>query len=135
MPRQWIVGLCLSFALGPVAAKDKLCHDQKNDMEDMACMSAEAEKADKKLAKYFEAAKARIASDTSIRLSLDDAQKAWLNYRSLQCGDVYKYWLDGTYRYRASLQCQIDLTQERTRDLWSAYLTHVDSTPPILAEP
>ncbi len=98
-------------------------------------MSAEAEKADLKLAKYLEAAKERIAKDKTNELSLDDAQKAWLNYRSLQCGDVYKYWIQGTYRYRASLQCQIDLTHERTHDIWSAYLTYVDSTPAILPEP
>ncbi|MFZ6645109.1 lysozyme inhibitor LprI family protein [Undibacterium sp. TJN25] len=135
MPARFVVGLVFSFVLTAASAKDAVCYDPKDDIEDRQCMSAEVDKADEKLAKYIEAAKARIAEDQTIELSLDVAQKAWLSYRSAQCGDVYTYWLRGTYRYRVSLQCMIDLTQERTHDIWSAYLTYVDSTPATLPEP
>jgi uncharacterized protein YecT (DUF1311 family) len=132
---RFFVGAVLFLDLSAASAKDALCLESENTIEERNCMSAEVDKVEQKLAKYIEAAKDHIAEDQAIVLSLDEAQKAWLNYRTMQCGDVYTYWLQGTYRYRASLQCALDLTQERTHDIWSAYLTYADSTPAILAEP
>ena len=130
-----IVSAILCLNLSTANAKDAVCLDSKNTLEEQDCMSAEVDKAEQKLAKYIATAKAHIAKDQTIALSLDEAQKAWLNYRTVHCGDVYKYWLQGTYRYRASAQCILDLTQERTHNIWAAYLTYVDSTPAILPEP
>lgn len=135
MPGRLVIGLIFSFVLISASAKAAVCNDAKNTVEIRECMSTEVDKADKKLIKYIEAAKTHIANDKTIELSLDEAQKSWANYRSMQCGDVYKYWGDGSYRYYASLQCMIDVTQKRTHDIWSAYLTFLDSTPAILPEP
>jgi uncharacterized protein YecT (DUF1311 family) len=98
-------------------------------------MSAEIDKADKALRGYLDAAKERLSRDKVKGLNLDAAQAEWSRYRTMHCGDVYLYWVEGTYRYRASAQCQIDLARSRTHDIWAAYLTFVDSTPALLPEP
>ncbi|RFP13004.1 DUF1311 domain-containing protein [Duganella sp. BJB488] len=128
-------GLVLCLNLATAGARDVVCADSKDTIEERNCMSAEIDKVEQKLTRYVDAAKERISEDKEIVLSLDEEQKAWLGYRLVHCGDVYKYWFQGTYRYRASLQCMLDLTQERTHDIWSAYLTYTDSNAGILPEP
>jgi uncharacterized protein YecT (DUF1311 family) len=129
------VGLVLCLNLATASARDAICADSKDTIEERNCMSAQVDKVEQKLVRYIDAAKERISEDKNIALSLDEAQKAWLSYRLVHCGDVYKYWFQGTYRYRASLQCMLDLTQERTHDIWSAYLTYTDSNDGVLPEP
>ena len=126
--------MCL---LSPMAAsaKNDVCDNPVNDAADMECLAAEIGKADAKLALYLAAANKRVAMDATIRLNLDTAQNAWQAYREAQCGDVYTYWGQASYRHRASARCTLELTQQRTADIWSAYLTFVDSTPPILPKP
>jgi len=123
-----------SFA-ATAAAAELLCPSSKNTVEDTKCMSAEIDKADRVLRQYLEAAKERLSRDKVKGLNLDATQAEWSRYRTMHCGDVYLYWVEGTYRYRASAQCQIDLTRSRTHDIWAAYLTFVDSTPALLPEP
>jgi uncharacterized protein YecT (DUF1311 family) len=127
-------GLCL---LSPMAASAKsgVCDNPVNNVAEMECMSAEIGKAEAKLERYLATAKKRVARDDTIRLNLDTAQNAWQAYRKAQCGDVYDYWGMASYRHRASAQCTLELTRQRTLDIWSAYLTFVDSTPPVLPKP
>lgn len=129
------LGLCISLAAMHASAKSTVCPDSKTTAEDIECMSSEIEKADKKLTSYMLAAKKRLAQDESVKVDLSAAQNTWVAYRKAQCGDVYTFWLQGSYRHRASAQCMLDLTRQRTHDIWSAYLTYVDSTPAILSEP
>lgn len=131
------IGAAVSFILttATATAEGLVCRDSVDTIKERDCMSTEVDKADRKLSEYIEAAKERISEDSTVVLSLTETQKAWLSYRTAQCGDVYKYWSQGTYRYRASLQCMLDLTKERTHDIWSAYLTYVDSTAAVLPEP
>lgn len=126
----WMCGVAASA----VAAKP-VCHDSKDNVADIDCMSAEVDKAGEKLADYLATAKEHIATNKTQGISLDAAQAEWLRYRAAHCGDVYQYWIDGTYRHRASAQCMLDLTRARTRDIWSAYLRFRDSTAPLRPEP
>jgi len=112
-----------------------VCGAARNTIEETQCMSDEINKADKKLADYLQAAKARIERENEVQLRLNAAQDAWVQYRKVHCGDVYTYWSQGTTRYRQSAQCQIDLSRERTHDIWAAYLTFFGTTPPLLPEP
>lgn len=134
--KRYLSYAAMIFSVMTTAAAAKLlCHDSKNTVEDTKCMSAEIDKADKTLREYLDAAKERISRDKITGLNLDATQAEWSRYRTLHCGDVYQFWADGTYRYRASAQCQIDLARTRTHDIWAAYLTFVDSTPALLPEP
>lgn len=135
MSMRICIGLCISLAALNASAKNTVCPASKDTVEDIQCLSAEIEKADKKLANYLLAATTRLAQDATLKLDLSAAQHSWIAYRQAQCGDVYAYWQQGSYRHRASAQCMLDLTQQRTHDIWSAYLTHADSTPAVLSEP
>ena len=112
-----------------------LCQTSKTTAEEQQCMLTELARADKKLMTYLQTARLQLAKSADSKFDLDVAQKAWEQYRTAHCADVYTYWAQGSIRYRQSAQCQIDLSQERTHDLWKAYLTFADSTPPVLAEP
>lgn len=127
--------LVLVLSSTAASAKESVCSASKNTVEDSKCMSEEIDKAEVKLAQYILAAQNHISEDSTIRLALEESQSAWLRYRTVQCGDVYNYESKGTYRYHASAQCMLDLTKERTHDIWSAYLTYSDSTMPKYPEP
>lgn len=101
-------------------------------LEWRACADNAVHAADAKLESYMQAAQSR-AGETG--KSLAAAQAAWSGYRTAHCGDVYLFWGSGQQRYRASLQCNLELTRERTHDIWAAYLTHSDSAPAVLPEP
>jgi uncharacterized protein YecT (DUF1311 family) len=135
MKRHLIAVLSTLSLASTAATAAPLCYDSKSTVEDTKCMSAEIDKADRALREYLEAAKERLSRDKVKGLNLDAAQAEWSRYRTMHCGDVYLYWVEGTYRYRASAQCQIDLARSRTHDIWAAYLTFVDSTPALLPEP
>ncbi|MFZ6718589.1 lysozyme inhibitor LprI family protein [Undibacterium sp. Ji49W] len=114
---------------------EALCAAAQNTLEDSLCMADEVARADKKLDTYLQAAKTRLKKDGDSKLNLDIAHSAWTQYRTKHCGDVYTYWEQGSIRYRQSAQCQLDLIQSRTHDIWKAYLTYADTTPPVLPEP
>lgn len=135
MHKQAMVFIAAAAFTAGAAASERLCVDSRNTVEETECLNGELAKAEKVLADYLGAAKERIAKENEGVPKLDAAQSAWTRYRSAQCGDVYRYWEQGTYRYRAELECDIALTRSRTHDIWSAYLVYGDSTPPLRPEP
>ena len=98
-------------------------------------MEAAIARAEAKLSKYIEAAKVEANGLSSEPPKLDETQKLWLQYRQQQCGDAYLFWLAGSYRYAASLQCQLELTRSRTHEVWSTFLVRFGNSPPVLPEP
>jgi uncharacterized protein YecT (DUF1311 family) len=125
----------IGIAMTDAKASELLCGNAKNTVEETECLSAELDKANRILTEYMAAAKARIAGQNSGKPQLDAAQDAWRQYRSAECGDVYAYWEAGTYRYRAELECEIQLTRSRTHDIWSAYMRNFGTSPPLRPEP
>ena len=76
-----------------------------------------------------------FADDEAVVTAIRMGDSAFEAYRENECGAVYEQWRDGTIRNMMSLTCSIGLTDERTRTIWSSWLTYMDSTPPILPEP
>ena len=113
---------------------EPLCPGANATPESHKCMEAAIANAEAKLSKYIEAAKVQ-ANGLSEPPKLDATQKLWLQYRQQQCGDAYLFWLAGTYRYEASLQCQLELTRSRTHEIWSTFLVRFGNSPPVLPEP
>jgi uncharacterized protein YecT (DUF1311 family) len=135
MRKHLAVFLSMSVFAATAGAAEPLCLHEKNTMDEARCLSGELDKSNKLLADYLDAAKQRVANENNGKPQLDAAQDAWLNYRSLQCGGVYAYWEAGSYRYRADLECEIELTHARTHEIWSAYLRNFGSTPHLRREP
>ncbi len=133
--RTWVLIQALLVSAVSVSAAP-LCGEERTTVDMARCLTAEVAAADKKLANYLATARARMdAQLLEEKVDLVAAQSAWLQYRDQQCGDVYQLWARGTIRYEKAARCQLDLTRERTHDVWSSYLTYVDSTPPVLPEP
>ncbi len=124
------LGLC---STGLAQASSLRCDG--NTLEVEACMSKKLDEADALLSRYISVAQARIDKDFGSKPNLKAAQSAWARYRKLECADVFEFWVQGTYRTFASSECMLRLTQQRTREMWQAYLTYQDSTPPLLPEP
>ena len=117
-------------------AEEKLNCDTAYTTPDInRCAAIEKEAAEKVMEKYLAYSKKRYADDRVVIESINKAQESWLLYRQSHCGSVFDTWRDGTIRTVMSLNCSTQLTQQRTYELWRAFLTYVDSTPPILPEP
>lgn len=111
------------------------CEAGKTTLEIAECRQKQIDAADAKLGQYLTAARKRVvAFDVQVGL-IDEEQKAWEAYRSAHCGNVYELWRQGTIRYEMSAICTLEVTRERTVDVWRAYLTYGDSTPPTLPDP
>jgi len=106
-----------------------------NTLEVQTCMGKKIDEANARLTKYLSTAQVRIEKYFASKPNLMATQAAWARYRDLQCGDVFEFWVHGTYRTIASSECSLRLTQQRTHEVWQAYLTYQDSTPPLLPEP
>jgi uncharacterized protein YecT (DUF1311 family) len=133
MTFMWMVGLAILFP-AVVSAAD-LCRDSKTTLEMNQCLSDQITLAEKELAKYFEESRRRVAHDPRTLVEFEKAQKAWVAFRDAHCGAIYQYWAQGSVRGAKAGYCVLKLTRRRTHDLWDAYLTYIDTTPPILPEP
>ena len=134
MWKIFIIKLALLIPVAAVYAANG-CIDLKTTVETNDCISAQIQNAKKELAKYLKASKHRLASEPKVAEELDKSQKAWLLYRDSHCGAIYQYWIEGSVRGAMAGNCILKQTRRRTHDLWEAYLTFVDTTPPILPEP
>lgn len=126
------------FILSTAAASGNakpLCEGANATPESHRCMEAEVAKAEAKLSRYLKTAQAEANRLSSSPPTLAATQKLWLQYREQQCGDAYLFWLAGTYRYEASLQCRFELTRSRTHEVWSTFLVRLGNSPPVLPEP
>jgi len=124
------------LALPPLSSASAAdpCAGAVNTLEINACMQKKFEQADARLNEYLAAARKRIESVPGASIDLQKSQEAWVRYRDAQCSDVYQF-IGGTARTGLAAQCSINLTLERTHDLWRAFLSYFDSTPPVLPEP
>ncbi|MFC5527741.1 lysozyme inhibitor LprI family protein [Rhodanobacter ginsengisoli] len=133
VPRITPLILVVLCSTGLAQASSQQCDG--NTPEIQACMEKKLDEANALLAKYLTAAQARIDKDFGSKPNLRASQAAWAHYRDLECGDVFEFWVQGTYRTIANSECMLRLTQQRTHEVWQAYLTYQDSTSPLLPEP
>lgn len=110
------------------------------EMNDCAALDVEAEEVRMRtyLARSLEAV--RETSDSpelgvEAAAQMAEAQTAWEAYVEAECGAVYTRWQGGTIRVLMALGCKRELTLERTRHLWGAFLSYPDGSEPLLPEP
>ncbi len=51
--------------------------------------------------------------------TLRDAQRAWITFRDAECELEYAIWGSGSMRHIMGTACNVDMTAERTIELWS----------------
>ena len=111
------------------------CESEQTTVLINDCMIKALDRSEREMERYFNAAIAQMRGQSSKDADLSASQAKWLDYRRAHCADVYDKWRQGTYRHARSAACYLKLTTARTHDIWSAYLTYLDSTPPVLPEP
>lgn len=86
------------------------CNNAKNSFEIQKCLSANIRNLKNELNKVY----TNLYSQTDAKAELDAAQKAWINYRELQCGNFVA--IDTGHSPAAvafDLDCQSTLLQQR----------------------
>ena len=128
-----IFALALAAAAAPSASH---CPGSTTPEID-ACLAGRFDKADAELNRYYKAAIKRLRDERELasEQQLVQAERAWVAYRTSECGAVYENWIGGSIRGSMALECQIRLTRMRTYTIWRHWLTYMDSTPPLLPRP
>ncbi len=112
-----------------------VCADAATTLDLNECYAEVLERADERRARYLHAAVERISNQPEVAARISAADAAFNDYRDAECGAVYDYWISGSIRNVMTLTCRIAMTDQRTRRIWSNWLTYMDSTPSILPEP
>lgn len=141
-----ILVLLASLALQDpdLAAVD--CSQAMTTIEVNACIGRDLDLEQERMNLYLETAFAVLREEATgagegldeadaLIAEIQDGQTKWQAYADKACAAVYTRWQSGTIRVAMALDCQIELTRQRTHHLWSEYLSFQDSTPPILPEP
>ncbi|MES2055138.1 MAG: lysozyme inhibitor LprI family protein [Pseudomonadota bacterium] len=127
-------------AAGPQNSSYKPCPGGGTTREVLACQERDKKKSESIYIKYRDSALNIIdGNDGSrkviIRNKFNAGQAAFMTYKNETCSAVFENWADGTIAPSMEADCEIRLVQLQTHNIWSQWLTHVDSTPPILPEP
>ena len=133
--KNYLILFVLAFT-GTSQAESPECEHQAVTTMDMnQCIAGQVATAEHQLERYLEASRMRYSSDPAIVDLLQQSQDAWITYRETHCDAIYQMWFEGTIRGAMAGRCSLQLTQERTHQIWADYLTYMDSTPPILPKP
>lgn len=129
--------LLLPLAFTPfIHAEPPDCEEHAGTTLDMnLCIAEQVTAADEQLGRYLQAALQRYSDDPAVVDLLQESQDAWMNYRKTYCDAVYQQWSGGSIRGIMTGNCVLQLTQQRTLQIWSDFLTYMDSTPPLLPKP
>ncbi len=111
------------------------CGYRENTISIDECRTQVVKAAKQEMERYYEKAKEVRKDYPEVVRALEASQTHWLDYERHYCDSVYQSWIEGTIRGAMYLSCAFRLTKERTHNLWSDHLNHMDSTPPILPEP
>lgn len=99
------------------------------------CSRQEVQQAENEMLDYLNASKDRYSEEAQVLKLLTESQAQWREYREAHCDAIYQVWSGGTIRGVMYNGCMLEVTKNRTHELWQSYLTYMDSTPPVLPEP
>jgi len=130
-----ITFLLMSVCSFATMATSVNCDKALNTIEINYCAKVKLDKAEAEMQRYLAKSIAQYTTDLNIVESINIAQSAWQSYSQSQCNSVFTLFRDGSMRVVMTLSCRTKLTQQRTHELWSQYLTYMDSSEPVLPEP
>jgi len=130
-----ITFLLMSVCSFATMATSVNCDKALNTIEINYCAKVKLDKAETEMKRYLAKSIAQYTTDSNIVESINIAQSAWQSYSQSQCNSVFTLFRDGSLRVVMTLSCRTKLTEQRTHELWSQYLTYMDSSAPVLPEP
>jgi uncharacterized protein YecT (DUF1311 family) len=134
----------LVLASAPAGAIPSPCASASTTLAMTECLVEQVRKADATMDRYLRTAQGRLRQEhseaaglggTAAAVDLGRSQRLWLAYRRSHCGDIAARWQEASVQPLMALDCQLRLSRERSRELWRAYLTYQDRTPPLLPDP
>lgn len=132
--KYWIL-LLTSLAYNVFAEETLDCETAWSTLAINQCLYQDLVTAEKQMQHYLAKSLEHNSEEPLAVASIQNAQEAWLAFRDKHCDAVYEIWRGGSISTAKSLSCKLQLTQQRTRGLWRAFLTYADSTPPVLPDP
>lgn len=130
-----VIALLSVMPFSVYAEQDINCDNPQTTIDVNACAFQTFQQAQATQEKYLQASYAHNAEDPALISAMKAAQQQWQAYRDAQCSAVYTQWREGTIRGLMALSCKTSLTEQRTHEIWTHFLTYMDSTPPVLPEP
>ena len=127
--------MVLSLYSAQALSDDFDCNDAMTTPQINYCAGVELEKAELEMNAYLTKSKEHNEEDPELIKAIQVAQTAWENYASAHCDSIYTSWREGTIRGVMFLSCKTKVTKQRTHEIWSNFLTYMDSTPAVLPEP
>jgi uncharacterized protein YecT (DUF1311 family) len=118
----------LLLALAPAP-----CAEATTTLAMTECLMVEVRRADAELERILLTAQQRLQREQPIDLAA--VQRLWITYRQAHCGAISRHWSGASLRPVVTAECLLRLTRERSHELWSAFLTFPDGTPPLLPDP
>jgi uncharacterized protein YecT (DUF1311 family) len=91
------------------------CEDRVVTLALSTCLRGELKKANVELNRVYGSTMKKLDGGDLERLR--KAQRVWLAYRYAQCDAEYQLWGGGSGGPPALLQCQLKLTQSRTKEM------------------
>ena len=127
----------LMFAIySSFAVSDEIdCNKAVSTFDINDCAGVELNKAELEMANYLAKSKEQNSYDKELITAIEKAQQAWQTYAEAHCDSIYTMWREGSIRGVMFLSCKTKLTKQRTHEIWSNFLTYMDSTSPVLPEP
>ena len=123
-----LIFLILPSLLPAQGSVSAACRDAKTTLDMERCASRDLEEAKQDLARYLQEAH-RFANGRAL---LDSTQAAWERFRDMACRAAGTQDEGGTIRPLVVLNCLMDVTRKRTRELYEHYLRNMDTK---LSEP
>lgn len=101
------------------------CKSQSNTLELNECAARTLEARDKALNLAYQNLLKKLVPDdqydktdyATTRKYLIEAQKNWIRYRDADCSGQYVLYAEGSIRNIVALNCQIEKTEQRTKEL------------------
>ncbi|MEP3052176.1 MAG: DUF6265 family protein [Erythrobacter sp.] len=112
-----------------------LCVEEMTTLDMNFCAANILTQAEARRTQYLASAIDRNDTLPDLVAQITASDEAFIAYRDAECGAVWESWKDGTIRTIMALSCRIEMTDQRTHQIWQTWLTHQDSAPPILPEP
>lgn len=124
---------CLWANVADAAAVN--CSAPTTTVEINRCKADEMQQAEAKLVTYLQASLERNAGNPTVVERINASQVAWEVYRDAHCSAVYEAWSGGSIRGVMYGECKLQLTRQRTYELWQSWLTYGDAATPDLPNP
>ena len=118
-----LVFLILPSVLPAQESVTTACRDVKTTLDMERCASRDLKDAKRDLARYLQEAH-RFANSRAL---LDSTQAAWERFRDMACRAAGTQYEGGTIRPLVVVNCLMDLTRKRTRELYEHYLRNMDT--------